>query len=368
MFSDLKPTTKSSRFILLPVIGLFVLAGLWSIYWFVAAAKVEEILTTTLARQQARGLTITCGNRTIQGFPFKFLLNCEKLKVVRETPTRLTTLTASRLVAAVMAYNYNHMISEIYGPFEITRGRKNNQSTTDVETRKLFSGNAQTIQASVVLKNNALKQSTIIIKGLAGDLIDYTVRTSPQTVKTNLEEAIIHVRATGSMSEPIGPYETGTFIKNLSLVGGAANIQSTKGTKFEEFILRTDITNVPYTLRGKPLDLLKIWRDKKGQIDITELSARSNPVELKGTGNVTLDATSRPKGVVNMQVSGLDELVKSLVVAGKIREQEASLGLAAIKLLGGNSNKGVKIALRATKGKVYFGPFLVAKLKPLIPQ
>lgn len=365
MFASLKPTKKPSWYISIPLIVVLLLSAFWSLYWFVAASKAEEVLDRILAREKLKGTDITCANRSIKGFPFKFLLDCQSLKIVYETPTRLTTFTTSRFVAVVMAYNYNHMIAEIYGPFELTRGRKRNRSTTVIETRKLFHGNAQTIKASVVLKNNALQQSTVVIEGLNGTLFDYTNQLSPQHIETKLEKSVVHIRATDSLKNNTGPYEVGSFAKNLSFVGGVANIQSPAGTKFEELLIRMNLTNVPYRLRGKPLDLLRSWKASNGTATISELTINSGPVKLKGTGNGAIDNNAMVEGVINMQISGLDDLVKNLVVAGHVREQEATLGLAAIKLLGSTGGGAVKIALRATKGNIYFGPFRVARLIPL---
>lgn len=364
----MKPTAKPSWFIILPFIGIVVLCALWSLYWFTAATKAEELLNQALAREQQKGLTITCANRNIQGFPFKFRLHCDALKIVHETPTRLTTLTAGRFVAAAMAYNYNHMIAEIYGPFDITRSRKQNRSTTIIETRKLFHGNAKTIKASLILKNQAIKQSTIVVKELTGTLFDYTIKTKPQNIETKLQETILHIRAAGSMANPIGPYDVSGAGNNLSFVGGIANIQSAKGTKIDDFLVRLNVTKAPYTLFGKPLDLLKKWQARAGEVTIAELTVNNGPLKLKGKGKGTLDATGRAQGTLKMQIIGLDELVKNLVAAGNIREKDATIGLAAIQLLGGNSNNGVKIALRATKGNLYFGPFQIARLIPLFQR
>ena len=170
------------------------------------------------------------------------------------------------------------------------------------------------------------------------------------------------------MAEATGPYDVSGVVKNLSFVGGIANIQSPKGTTIDNFLVRASITKAPYTLVGKPLNLLKQWQARAGDITITELAINSGPVKLKGKGNGKLDATGRAEGVLNMQIAGLDALVKNLVATGNIREQDATMGLAAIQLLGGNSNNGVKIALRATKGKLFFGPFQVARLIPLFQQ
>jgi len=368
MFSRLRPRKKPAWQIVAPLILVVVLAVGWSIYWLVASTKAKEVLDQVLAQQKAKGLTVTCGDRQIVGYPFKFLLICDKLKIVRETTTRQTSLTAARLSVVVMAYNFNHIIGEVSGPFEITTGRKRSPGATVVEVRKLFYGTAKTVKSSLILENRVLKESIVIVRGLSGTLVDYSNKSGPQNIATDLKEAIVRIRSAGDTSKPDGDYEMASVIKDLFLVGGSANIQSDKGARLDDFKVRMTLTNAPYRLTGKPLDWLRIWKANDGEARIAELSATSGPVKIKGSGKFNLDDLGRAQGVLNTKMTGLDSFVKELVSGGRIRKQDAELGLAAINLLGNAGGGGVKIALRAQKGNVYFGPFQIAVLKPLFAQ
>jgi len=363
-FSTIMPKSKPSWQIIGPLVLVVLIAVGWSVYW----SKAKEILEQVLAREKARGLTITCGRKRIRGYPFKFQLTCDKLKIVRETPTRQTSLTARRFVAVVRAYDFNHIIGELDGPFEITRGRKRDPGATVVEVRKLFSGNAETVRSSLILENRSLKDATLIIRGLSGSLVDYSIKNAPQNIATSLTQAVITLRTTQDTANPIGAYEGAGVFKGLSLVGGSANIQSDKGLRLDDFRARMKISNAPYRITGKPLDWLKVWKANDGEARITELSATSGALKLTGTGQFKLDALGRAHGVLNTKITGLNGIVKELVANGRIRRQDAELGLAAINLLGNTGTGGVKVALRAQKGNVYFGPFKIAVLKPLFAQ
>jgi len=362
IFSLIKPDKKPPWKIIAPLLLVVVLAAGWSVYWLVASARAMEILDQVLARERAKGLEISCSRRDMSGYPFKFLLICDKLKIIRQTPLRQTGLTARRLVVVVQAYNFNHMIGELYGPFEITAGRPDAAAG---QTRKLFSGTAKTIRSSLILKNRVLKQATVVIRGLSGTLVDYSNKGRPQNITTDLKEAIAHVRSTQDTSRPSGGYETASIVKDLVLVGGVANIKSDKGLRFDSFKARMKVSNAPYQLTGNLLDWLKIWKANKGEAVITEMNATSGSVKLDGSGHFNLDNLGRARGILNTRMTGLDSLIKELVASGRIREKDANLGLAAINLLGNAGARGVKVALRAQKGNVYFGPFKVAILKPL---
>jgi len=367
-FSTIMPKSRPSWQIVAPLVLVVLVTIGWSVYWLVASSKAKEILEQVLAREKARGLTITCGRQRIRGYPFKFQLTCDRLKIVRETLTRQTSLTARRFVAVVRAYDYNHVIGELDGPFEITRGRKRDPDATVVEVRKLFYGNAGTVRSSLTLKNRTLQEATVIIRGLSATLVDYSNKTAPQNIATSLNEAVINIRTTQDTAKPIGAYEAAGVFKGLFLVGGAANIQSNKGLRLDDFRARMKISNAPYRITGKPLDWLKVWKANDGEARITELSATSGGLKLTGTGQFKLDALGRAHGVLNTKMTGLNTIVKELVANGRIRRQDAELGLAAINLLGNTGAGGVKVAVRAQKGNVYFGPFKIAVLKPLFAQ
>ncbi len=362
IFSLLKPTKKPSWQIVAPLVLVLVLAAGWSVYWLVASTKAMEVLDQVLVQQQAKGLDISCGDRRIVGYPFKFLLDCNDLKIIRKTPSEQISLTATRFVVVVRAYNFNHMIAQLYGPFEVSRGR---QGATAEEFKKLFSGNAKTVTASLILKNRVLKETTVIVRNLSGILVDYSIKGTPQNIATDLNQAILNIRTTEDTAKPVGAYEMASVIKGLSLVGGSANIQSDKGLGLDDAKMRMKISNAPYQLTGRPLDWLRIWKANEGEAVITELNATSGAVRIKGSGKFNLDDLGRAQGVLNTKMTGLDSVIKELVTSGRIREKDAELGLAAINLLGNAGGGAVKVALRAQKGNVYFGPFKIAILKPL---
>lgn len=365
LFSRLRPRKKPAWQIVAPLILVMVLALGWSVYWLVASAKIGEVVDLALAREKANGLEISCAERQIVGFPFKFLLDCSSLKIVRKMPSRQLSLTASRLVAVVRAYDFSHIIGELYGPFELTTARIAKSDGRVVEVKKLFSGTARIVTSSLILQNQVMKDATVVVRNLTGTLVDYSNQSRPQNIATDLKEAVVKIRSLTDTTKTFGDYEATSVIKDLFLVGGPANFQSNEGTRFEDFRVRMKLSNVPYQLTRTPLDWLKFWKANDGEAKITELNATSGTLKLNGTGQFKLDDLGRAQGVLKTKMTGLDTLVKQLVANGRIREKDAELGLVAINLLGGANAGGVKVAVRAQKGEVYFGPFKIATLDPL---
>jgi len=368
LFSRLMPRKKPAWQIVAPLVLVLFLAVGWSVYWMTASTRAMEVVDQVLAREKARGLEISCADRSIGGYPFKFLLDCTELKIIRQTSSGQITLTASRLVTVVRAYDFNHIIGELYGPYELTTGQIRVTDGKIVDVRKLFSGNAGTVTSSLILQDQVLKETTVVIRDLSGTLVDYSSQSAPQDIATDLKEAVINIRTTSDVSQPIGDYEVVGVVKNLFLVGGSANFQSNKGARLDDVRMRVKLSDAPYQLTGKALDWLKAWKANDGEAQVTEFNATSGALKLKGKGQFKLDYLGRVQGVLKTKMIGLDVVVKELVANGKIREKDAELGLAAISLLGNAGADGVKISLQARKGKVYFGPFKIANLKPLFDQ
>lgn len=364
-----KPVKNLAWKIIRPLVLVVILAICWSVYWMVASEKAMEVIDQALAREKAKGLDLTCAKRQIGGYPFKFVLTCDDVQIVRKTNRVITKLTATRLVVAVRAYDYNHMIGELYGPFEVSQERTSDPNSKTLRTHMLFHGTAATVTSSLILKNRFLKQATVVIRGLKGTLVDHSDPGDPENIATDIEEIIFHVRSDSDTSETSGDYGVAGSAKNLFLVGGRANFHSENGLRFEDILVRMKITNAPFHRTANVLDWLKQWQADNGKANITEINITSGAVKLTGSGNFKLDKQGRTKGVIKTRIIGLETLIKELVSNGRIREKEANLGLVAINLLGGGGGgSGVKVALRATKGNLYFGPFKIAVLKPLFEE
>ncbi len=62
--------------------GLFaLLAAGWSVFWFVAAGKVDQSVDEWRAREAAAGRVYECGKRSVAGFPFRLEVTCDDASV-----------------------------------------------------------------------------------------------------------------------------------------------------------------------------------------------------------------------------------------------------------------------------------------------
>jgi len=114
--SETEKPAKSARGMRGLLIAIVVVVAGWSAFWWISADLVDAGFDDVIARQAAEGTTITCGNRSIGGWPFKIRVACAPLEIARPDGSRLS-LKAARAVALI--YQPQHIIAEADGPATI---------------------------------------------------------------------------------------------------------------------------------------------------------------------------------------------------------------------------------------------------------
>jgi hypothetical protein len=64
------------RLLIILVLICFVIAGAWTAGWFMLADWAGRNVSTVLARLEERGLSVTCSNQSVSGFPFALRIGC----------------------------------------------------------------------------------------------------------------------------------------------------------------------------------------------------------------------------------------------------------------------------------------------------
>ncbi|MDZ7600942.1 MAG: DUF2125 domain-containing protein [Hoeflea sp.] len=97
-----------------------IVAGcvLWSVGWFLVAAKIEDHLPETLARITGTDAKAGCENPEVRGYPFRFGVFCQTLTYANAKDG--VTAISGALRSAAQFYRPGHVVAEIDGPLAIT--------------------------------------------------------------------------------------------------------------------------------------------------------------------------------------------------------------------------------------------------------
>lgn len=107
------PRRRSGRLPLLLALVVVLGGALWSGYWWIATRAIERGIEAELARLAETGVTVTCDDRRLGGYPFRFDLRCGPLSARGADGSQATVST---LTIAALAYRPSRMIVETGAP------------------------------------------------------------------------------------------------------------------------------------------------------------------------------------------------------------------------------------------------------------
>ena len=96
------------------VMALFVV---WAVAWFAVAAFLDARAGEAIERAEARGLAVTCADREVVGFPFRFGLACSDVALLTPDGARIT---AGPLRSAAQFYDLTRHVAELGAPLDLS--------------------------------------------------------------------------------------------------------------------------------------------------------------------------------------------------------------------------------------------------------
>ena len=98
---------------------------------------------------------------------------------------------------------------------------------------------------------------------------------------------------------------------------------------------------------------------------ITSLSMRQGELSLAGAGTLGVDQSGYPSGRIAFRIKRIDLLFENVKAIAHLSEEDAHTAKIFVDLLKNGSTDDSQIDLIAKDGKLYWGPFKVAELRPL---
>lgn len=169
----MKPRHK----LILLIASIFIIPALVTLGWHWGADKLENLIETRISSIASRGVTVTCNNLEIRGFPFRIGLNCDNTSF--DDTKRRVGFTAGELRTTAQIYNPGHVISELDGPLTVT----NRHSVVEA--------NWQSMRASSVFEISNLSRASI--EAVSLDLATQLANLK-ELQKVSAENLQMHIR------------------------------------------------------------------------------------------------------------------------------------------------------------------------------
>ena len=109
-------STVSRKVVRLGVLIVLVIA-VYSVGWYFAAEFLKNRILTFFGGGNPAGVTASCEDATMGGYPFRFRLNCSRLAF--DDHFQGVAASFGPVRAAAQIYNPGHVVWEMDGPAEI---------------------------------------------------------------------------------------------------------------------------------------------------------------------------------------------------------------------------------------------------------
>lgn len=273
----MKPRHK----LILLIASIFIIPGLVTIGWYWGAEKLETLIEARISKIAGRGVTITCNNLQIRGFPFRIGLNCDKTSF--DDTNRRVGLTAGELRTTAQIYNPGHVISELDGPMILTN------------RNSVIEANWQSMRASSVFDISNLARASV-----EATSVDLATQISEFNELKNIsvENMQMHVRENEN---------------NVDIAASGINIAfenqlTNTPIKIDDFNFFTTLhDNLKVLEYDRPRDITLLRGSKitlhdltiKGQQNV-QLTA-SGPMNISDQGIISGEITVTVKNIANLR-------------------------------------------------------------------
>ncbi len=347
-----------------PLAIMLVLAGAWSIYWYIASEKAKESFARYIEKNRRGGIEITCADAHWGGFPYRFELNCSSLAANGERGGIKLDFSGKAVRAVALAYSPLHLIVEIDGPFTFS-----GEDSTRARTEVMSAGKPLRASLKLKLNPNRADQVSIEVKDQSGTIkmsgTEDTTDTAP--VPYTLSNVTIHSRFAAPPSGDIAPFDIAVSIQDLVYGPDQSTLFGTEPLRIEAASIDANITTLPFKPGLTFTERARRWQQGGGKLTVRSLDSTSNFLTGASSGSLHLDDLGRLNGKLEWRVTGFDDLMTRLLNAGLIDKSAATVADTILTVLGKpDENKpGLKLKTILKDGKLYFGPFKVSTIPPL---
>jgi hypothetical protein len=319
-----------------------VLAAGWTGGWYYLTGQAETLMDAELAKLKARGVTVTCPERSIGGFPFRFEVRCAAPTVAVERTGMTAKVTALRAVA--LLYNPTHAIIELDGPLEATQSQGGTVTATWA-----------TLQASA-----RLADSWTVRASLAAKTLDAKASSADgKTVRLVAETAEAHVRPVEVGANRFDIDIQSLFLKLQTEIDGAP-----VGPPTADVSVDLTARGWPLTRGGAPF---KTWAANGGSLEIKGVKITAGELDANASGSLASDPAGLLTGAVAVSAAGLEKVATDPASLGLPRGAAAAIGalmiMAPKETVDGVPRRRVDIKL--DQGAVRIGPIKAGSVPPL---
>ena len=319
------------------VIGI----GAYSVFWWIAAGKIEAAAAGWRDTARAQGLDVSWQAMRVAGYPLAFRLDLSGVALQDRATVPAGQLHAPTLSATVRPWNFHSAtvdtpdgIAASVGPEAMPFARVAAARASGAVALADDGGTA------IWLSLDDAKIDSVI--ALTARLLHAWLTLPPGGPATHQDAGLAVAAMVQGLTLPVAPPGFNPTIDDLdfgvTLMGGFP--------------------------AGPLRQAAAAWRDNGGTLELDHLMLHWGDMQITGSGTLALDNSLQPVGGFSGGVSGFDQLLNALVALGRVRASDARVARVALAMLAKNGPDGrpeISTSLTIQNGEMYLGP---AKLGP----
>ena len=333
---------RLTRFGLVALVLLLALAGAYTVFWWIAAGRIEDDIANWARTARAQKIDATWKSIAVAGFPFSFRVELDTAALRDGAVSPPPELRIPVLAGVARPWNFANwrlaapqgLAAELAGaggrpPLKLAAKTGTGAASIDVET-----GTTLWLE----LMNASADAGDRIEAGSA----DCWVILPPNPPRTHADPTVGIAADLRRIRLPAATRPLGDTIDELAL----------------------GITLKGVLPSGPLAQMATAWRDAGGTIELDNLRLSWGGLGATATGTIALDRELQPIGGFSGAIEGYDQILTALVQSGGMRASDAGLARLALTMLakaGPDGRPQIATSFTIQNGQMFLGP---AKLGP----
>jgi hypothetical protein len=329
----------------LAVIGAVILigCGIYAGLWWYAAGRIKEAVATQLP-DRARGAGVDAAWQSVRvaGFPFAFRIELAGVTLHRAGKGPEATIEAAALSASTHPWDFR--VWELAAPGGIA-------ATFGPAGPGLARLSAAAASGAVAVAGDGAVTVWLTLNQAKGAALG-------GEIAAHAADAWVIVPAQAAQTHTDTGFGVAAVLHDLALPDAPPGLGRTIA----------DI-GVGLTLRGKlvsgPLrEAAAAWRDSGGTLELDQFRLHWGELGVTASGTLALDGELQPVGGFSGAVAGYDQLMSTLVAAGRVKASDARMARLALAILakaGPDGRPEISTSFTLQNGEMFLGPAKLGK-------
>lgn len=343
----------------LPGLVTLTFFGLWSIFWFVMAERIEGEIDRWVEKQARHGTEVTWSSLDISGYPFRLVASFETPRIVSNDDPSAFTWEGESLRIVTQAWDINRIIIDLFGKQSVSwTDAPSDASHTSSQMMVDFSGTQ--LQGSLHLADSKIESIDTEFVDVAADIFGEGAFTFIPDLPEHLDIASLEyhsrIHKNGDKAQAVISRDVMVLATNVR--GGQAPMDSMAEGIEEILVAFSEELGADSPLHSGDIGA-GLPPVPASHVDIHAAQVLWQPVSFRLDGKLDRHRGRDLDGDINLYLKGHEDLVRQMAERGDLPGAAAVLAGAlfgVLSLVSETNEAGeLVIPLDIKDGDVYFG-------------